>query len=167
MNQAEQWIQALGLQPHPEGGWFRELYRAEETISQNCLPERFGGDRQFSTAIFFLLNQNEVSAFHRIKQDELWHFYDGVPLQIHIIDHGGRYSVVELGRDVEAGQSLVAAVPAGCLFGASVSDPRSYGLVGCTVAPGFSFDDFEMPSRAELLDQFPKHREIIDKFTSC
>ena len=165
MNSAEQWIQTLQLNPHPEGGWFREIYRANGTISHQSLPTRFSGDRHFSTAIYFLLNMADFSAFHRIKQDELWHFYDGASLTIHMIDLTGNYSVVKLGRNIQAGETLVTVVKAGWLFGATVSDNRSYGLVGCTVAPGFDFDDFEMPSRTRLLAQYPQHRGIIEKLT--
>jgi len=166
MNGAEQqWIQSLQLREHPEGGWFREFYRADETIPHHSLPSRFSGDRHFSTAIYFLLNETDFSAFHRIKQDELWHFYDGASLTIHMIDPTGNYSAVKLGKNIQAGETLVTAVKAGWLFGATVNDNRTYGLVGCTVAPGFDFEDFEMPGRAQLLEQYPQHRIIIEKLT--
>jgi predicted cupin superfamily sugar epimerase len=166
MSDAEQWIQTLQLRPHPEGGWFREVYRSEETISPQGLPRRFSGERHFSTAIYFLLNEKEFSAFHRIKQDEIWHFYDGNALTIHMIDPSGNYSAVKLGRNPSEGESLLVVVKAGWLFGATVNGENSFGLVGCTVAPGFDFDDFEMPSRAELLDQYPQHKEIIEGLTT-
>ena len=165
MSGARHWIRALKLQPHTEGGWFREIYRADETIPGQALPGRFSGERHFSTAICFLLNETEFSAFHRIKQDEVWHFYDGASLTIHMIDPAGAYSAVKLGRNIQAGEALVAVVKAGWLFGATVNDTRSYGLVGCTVAPGFDFDDFEMPSRAQLLEQHPQHKDIIERLT--
>ena len=165
MTNAEQWIHSLQLHPHPEGGWFREVYRADEVIPRQSLPDRFTGARNFSTSIYFLLNKVEFSAFHRIQQDELWHFYDGTALTIHKIDLAGNYSAMKLGRDIQAGESLVVVVKAGWLFGATVTDTRSYGLVGCTVAPGFDFDDFEMPTRALILEQYPQHREIIEKLT--
>ena len=165
MNDTEHWIQALQLCPHPEGGWFREVYRAEETIPHQSLPSRFTGDRQFSTAIYYLLNETNFSALHRIKQDELWHSYQGASLTIHRIDPAGNYSTVKLGRNVEAGEDLVAVVKTGWLFGATVNDSSSYALVGCTVAPGFDFADLEMPSRKQLLEQYPQHRDIIGKLT--
>ena len=165
MKNAAAWIQSLQLQSHPEGGWFREVYRSKETILQQSLPSRFSGDRQFSTAIYFLLEGTDVSAFHRIKQDELWHFYQGSSLSIHVIDSFGNHSVVKLGRKPDAGEQLLAVVEAGSLFGAVVDDPKSYSLVGCTVAPGFDFDDFEMPGRESLLEEFPQHREVIEKFS--
>ncbi len=165
MNRGEQWIEALQLRRHPEGGWFREMYRAEETIPHQSLPSRFTGDRPFSTAIYFLVNETDFSALHRFKQDELWHFYDGTSLTIHMIDPAGTYSAVKLGRNIQAGEEPMAVVKAGSLFGGSVNDPNSYALVCCTVAPGFDFADFEMPSRAQLLEQYPQHRQIIEQLT--
>lgn len=166
---ATDWIEALQLTPHPEGGWYREIYRAEETISPEGLPARFTGGRNFSTAIYFLLTGHETSAFHRIRQDEVWHFYDGTGLTVHMIDPSGRYSAFKLGRDVSTGEQLVAVVPAGWLFGASVykTVADAYALVGCTVAPGFDFADFEMPSRKTLLEQYPEHRGVIERLTSA
>jgi len=94
MLSAEEWINQLDLQPHPEGGWFREVYRSKETITQSGLPERFSGERNFCTSIYFLLNQTDTSAFHRIKQDEIWHFYAGNALTIHMISPDGNYSSI-------------------------------------------------------------------------
>ncbi len=165
MNDAEGWIHALQLKRHPEGGWFREVYRAEETIFQKSLPNRFTGDRSFCTAIYFLLNERDFSALHSLKQDELWHFYAGSPLTIHVIDPEGNYSAVKLGRNITTGEEMMAVVKAGWLFGATANDPRSYALVGCTVAPGFDFADFEMPGRIELLEQYPQHGQIIERLT--
>ncbi len=165
MNDGKAWIESREMQPHPEGGWFREVYRSHETVSQHCLPGRFTGDRAFCTAIYFLLDGSDFSAFHRIRQDELWHFYDGTSLTIHMIDSGGDYSTISLGRDPYANEQPMASVPAGCLFGATVKAACSYALVGCTVAPGFDFADFELPTRDELLEQYPQHRQIIERLT--
>jgi len=165
MSDAEHWIRVLQLQPHPEGGWFREEYRAPEKIPQDALPKRFGGERSFSTAIYFLLQANEVSHLHRIQQDEVWHFYDGAGLTVHVIDAAGNYSTIKLGRDIERGESLIGVVEAGSLFGASVHGAGDFSLVGCTVAPGFDFDDFELPPRAELLGAYPQHRAVIEILT--
>jgi hypothetical protein len=134
-------------------------------LSRAALPPRFGGDRAFSTAIYFLLVGDDFSALHRIRQDEIFHFYDGSALLLHVIDPHGSYSMVKVGRDLSAGQLPQAVVKAGSLFGATVSDPRSYSLVGCTVAPGFDFADFEMPDREELCRQFPQHRPVIERLT--
>ncbi len=165
MNDAEQWIQAQQLRRHPEGGWYREVYRAQESIPHQSLPSRFTGDRPFSTAIYYLLTDTDFSAFHRINQDEVWHFYDGTSLTIHMIDPAGIYSAVKVGRNIQAGEDLVAVVRGGWLFGAAVNIPLSYALVGCTVAPGFDFADFEMPSRQKLLEDYPQHQQIIEKLT--
>jgi len=165
VHDSNHWIQALQLTQHPEGGWYREIYRAVETISRASLPERFEGDRRFSTAIYFLLSGADFSALHRIKQDELWHFYDGTSLTIHMIDPGGNYSATRLGRDVGDDESLTVVVPAGWLFGATVNDPSSFALVGCTVAPGFDFADFEMSERDALVEQFPQHQAIVERLT--
>src|SRR5262245_14881759 len=139
MSSARHWIDSLQLKPHPEGGYYRETYRCAEVIPRAGLPARFSGPRSLCTAIYFLLQGEDFSALHTIKQDEVWHFYDGAALTVHVIDPEGCYSTLQVGRDVAAGQVLQGVVPAGCLFGATVSDPASYSLVGCTVAPGFDF----------------------------
>jgi hypothetical protein len=160
---AKQWIKALDLRRHPEGGYYREVYRAGETIPRAALPGRFGGDRAFATAIYFLLEGEDCSHLHRIKQDEVWHFFEGSALTLHMIDPAGAYSTTELGRDVQAGHSLMAVVPAGWWFGATVNDAPSFSLVGCTVAPGFDFADLELPDRSLLLKQHPQHRKLIER----
>jgi predicted cupin superfamily sugar epimerase len=165
MSGAKRWIDGLRLRRHPEGGWFRESYRSEEVIAAAALPPRFSGDRAFSTAIYFLLDGAGFSALHRIKQDEVWHFYDGSSLTVHVIDPVGLYTAVTVGRNLEAGEVPQAVVKAGCFFGATVSSGRSYSLVGCTVAPGFDFADFEMPAREELCRLYPQHRQVIERLT--
>ena len=162
MNDPNHWIKSLQMQQHPEGGWFREDYRSAELIPHEALPDRFTGDRAFSTAIYYLLKQTDVSALHRIRQDEVWHFYEGSSLTIHIIEPDGNYSAAKLGTDLQAGERPMVVVRAGCIFGATVDDTESFSLIGCTVAPGFDFDDFELPSRKRLLEQFPQHKQIIE-----
>ncbi len=162
---AQRWITDLGLRPHPEGGYFREAYRASETIAQAHLPARFAGDRVYSTAIYFLLQGDDFSALHRIQSDEIWHFYDGVPVTIHVIDPAGQYTTLRLGRDLAAGEAPLQVLPAGCWFGANLADRNGYALVGCTVAPGFDFADFELPTRAALLERYPQHAAIVEALT--
>jgi predicted cupin superfamily sugar epimerase len=162
---AEELISLLGLTQHPEGGWFRETYRAAETLPAAALPDRFGGDRSFSTAIYFLLAKGDTSAFHRIKSDELWHFHAGTTLTIHIFSPAGEYHSCRLGSELAAGDSFQVIVPARCWFGAEVTGAGEFTLTGCTVAPGFDFADFEMAERQSLLAQFPAHGELIRRLT--
>ena len=160
---ARQWVDRLGLIPHPEGGFYRETYRATEGIPRPALPRRFSGDRAFSTAIYFLLTSENFSALHRIHQDEVWHHYDGDTLMIHVIAVDGTYQPIHLGKD--SASTPQAVVRAGALFGASVESPGEYALVGCTVAPGFDFADFHMPTREALLAEYPGHAAIVTRLT--
>lgn len=164
-SRAKKWIEKLNLIKHPEGGYFRETYRSLESIKQDHLPRRFSGNRVFSTCIYFLLTGDDFSAFHTIRQDEIWHFYDGTASTIHIIDTAGKYYTRILGKDIDKGEELQIIIKAGYIFGASVNSSSAYTLVGCTVAPGFDYDDFKMHSRKELLRKFPAHGEIIAKLT--
>jgi len=161
---AAYWINQLGLEPHPEGGCFKEIYRSEATVPGEALPG-YDGPRNLGTSIYFLLQDEEFSALHRIKQDELWHFYAGSTLTVHVIDVAGRYSPIRMGPDPEAGECVQALVPGGSLFGASVDGSRGYALVGCTCIPGFDFADFEMLGRDELLGRYPQHKELIERLT--
>ena len=160
---AEYWIKHLHLTNHPEGGWFSETYRAGETIPAKSLPDRFSGPRAFCTAIYFLLEQGDFSALHRIKSDEIWHFYDGAALSVEVITPMGEQYRILLGRDAERGECLQAVVPAGCWFGAEVAG--RFSLVGCTVAPGFDFSDFEMADRVTLTELFPQHAVLVARLT--
>ncbi|TLS67940.1 cupin domain-containing protein [Mariprofundus erugo] len=164
LSRAATWIDVLELQKHPEGGWYREIYRASEQIPVSGLPSRFDGERAFCTSIYFLLAGDEFSALHRIRQDELWHFYDGDGLTVHVITPDGVYSEKKLGRNPERGDSLMHVVETGHWFGASVS-ADGFALVGCTVAPGFDFADFELPSGDELLALYPHHEALIRRLT--
>jgi predicted cupin superfamily sugar epimerase len=165
MKDSRYWIKELGLERHPEGGYYKETYRSGELITPAGLPERFHGPRCFSTAIYFLLSGQEVSHLHRIKSDEIWHFYEGDTLSIHVIEPDGKYWNIRLGQDIASGGTLQGVVPAGCWFGAKVEDPGSYCLAGCTVAPGFEFEDFEMADRDTMIEVYPHLREIIDVLT--
>ncbi len=162
---AEDLIKSLGLTRHPEGGWYRETYRSSDSIPDAALP-RFGGVRSCCTAIYFLLERGDISALHRIKSDELWHFHTGATLTIHVLAPEGEHQKLRLGANVLAGESFQAMVAAGCWFGAEVSGDGAFALVSCTVAPGFDFSDFEMGDREALLNQFPKHAHIIERLTS-
>ena len=158
-----QYIQQLSLLPHPEGGHYASVYRSSEVISAASLPARFSGDRFFSTAIYFLLEGNQYSAFHRIKSDEIWHFYDGVSLNIYVIHPNGNGEILRLGRDLENGESFQQIVPAGSWFASRPVDLNGFTLAGCTVAPGFDFADFEMAEKSALLSSYPQHRNWINE----
>jgi uncharacterized protein len=161
---AKYWTKKLRLEPHPEGGYFRQTYKSDLTIGRESLPE-FSGVRAASTAIYFLLEGENFSAFHRLRSDEMWHFYAGSPLAVHVIDPAGDYLSVSLGRNPEAKQLFQAVVKAGCWFASEVQDHKSWALAGCTVAPGFEFEDFELARREQLGGQFPQHRKLIEKLT--
>jgi len=163
--EAKYWIEKLQLEAHPEGGYFRQTYRSEVSIAREALPAGFAGARAASTAIYFLLEGENFSAFHRLRSDEVWHFYAGDPLVVHVIEPEGNYSSILLGCDLEAGQVLQGVVRAGCWFASHVADWNSFSVVGCTVAPGFEFDDFELGKRAELVATYPQHREFIHRLT--
>jgi hypothetical protein len=159
-------IARLGLEKHPEGGYYRETYRSEESLSAETLPERFaGGTRSFSTSIYFLLAKDDVSALHRIKSDEVWYFHSGDVLEIHVLDQCGRYTCHKLGGTCADDVSFQVVVKAGCWFGASLENSDSYALVGCSVSPGFDFRDFELADKMDLLRVFPDKREIIERLT--
>jgi uncharacterized protein len=162
---AKHWIEKLRLEPHPEGGYFRQTYRSEVMIAREALPPRFSGPRAASTAIYFLLEGEHFSAFHRLRSDEVWHFYAGSPLVVEMIEAAGSRSSILLGDDSDAGQMFQAVVRAGCWFASHVADWKGWSLVGCTVAPGFDFADFEMAKQEELVKRYSQHREIITKLT--
>jgi uncharacterized protein len=159
---ASYWIKHLKLQPHPEGGYYRQTYKSDLVIDGMA---GLGGPRAASTAIYFLLEGQNFSAFHRLPSDEMWHFYAGSPLTVHVIDPAGEYSSLWLGSDPEAGQSFQAVVSSGCWFASHVADWKNWALVGCTVAPGFDFADFELARREELSAKYPQHREVIHMLT--
>jgi predicted cupin superfamily sugar epimerase len=166
MNEAQRWIEALDLTKHPEGGYYRETHRGGPAIRACCLPEGFRGERAASTSIYYLLPGGEISTFHRIRSDELWHYYAGSSLTVHVLfPESGRHRRLRLGLDPARNQEPQAVVPAGAWFGALVDDPASYSLMGCTVSPGFDFRDFEIARRESLLREFPEHRAVIEALT--
>ena len=162
---AKFWIERLGLMRHPEGGYYRETYRSSVTIAHEALPPEFAGARPVATAIYFLLAEEDFSALHRLKSDEMWHFYAGDALEVHVISPEGQHSMLRLGADPRGEEVLQAVVQAGSWFGSRLRAPNSYALVGCTVAPGFDFSDFELGARAELIRRYPQHRELILQLT--
>lgn len=157
-------VTKLNMLPHPEGGYYKEEYRSKGIIPNTSLPQ-FDGDRSYCTSIYFLLTSENFSGFHKIKQDEIWHFYSGSPLAVHVIDLDGNYTKHLIGMDIEKGYLPQLTVPANCWFASSVKSKNGYSFVGCTVAPGFDFNDFELAKREELTKIYPKHKEIIKALT--
>jgi predicted cupin superfamily sugar epimerase len=166
---AQTWIDRLSLESHPEGGYYRETYRTDETIPASALPDRFDGPRDAAALIYFLLPANSFSALHRIRQDEAWHFYAGAPLTLHQIAPDGTYTTCTLSRAVDEGHRLHTVVPAGTWFGATVDrgdgPDDGYALAGCTTAPAFDFADFELADRVTLAEAYPQHRDLVERLT--
>lgn len=162
---AEKWISKLELTPHPEGGFFKEVYRSTENILQVGLPARYNSERTFGTSIYFLLRGNDFSSFHKLKSDETWHFYDGCSITIYMIDEEGNFSSTVLGKSFEENVLLQFTIPRNNWFAAKPNDDKSFSLVGCSVYPGFDFQDFELANREELLKVFPQHNLLITNFT--
>lgn len=158
---AKQLIAQYNLQPHPEGGWYRETYRSSGTIPASALPPGFDGERHFSTAIYFLLEQGNFSAFHRIKSDECWHFYAGQTLYVYVLHDSGKLEIIKIGSDIFNGALFQYVVPANCWFASRPAPGSAFCFVGCTVAPGFDFADFEMAKGEELMERYPQYAEII------
>ncbi len=157
----QQLVDKYSLQPHPEGGWYKQTYKSTESVAAAALPERFGGDRPFSTAIYFLLEQGNFSAFHRIKSDECWHFYAGDTLQVYVIQQDGTLKIISLGQAIENDELFQYVVPANCWFASRPAPGSAFSFVGCTVAPGFDFADFELANADVLSKEYPQHAAII------
>lgn len=160
---AKQYINHLQLIKHPEGGYFREVYRSGERILPTHLPKRYKSSRNFSTSIYFLLEGKQFSSFHILKSDELWHFYDGSAVLLYIISQKGELSVKKLGRDQDS--ELQLTIEKQNWFAAEVEDKKSFALFGCTVSPGFEFEDFELGKRDDLIKKFPQHSVLIKRLT--
>jgi uncharacterized protein len=156
-----QLIEQYGLQPHPEGGWYKQTYKSSEVIAASALPERFGGNRPISTAIYFLVEEGNFSAFHRIKSDECWHFYAGDPLHVYVLQQSRKLEIISLGNNIAKGELFQYVVPANCWFASRPAPGSRYSFVGCTVAPGFDFTDFELAQADSLSAAYPRHETII------
>ncbi len=164
-NEIQKLITKLELVPHPEGGYFKEIYRSDDYIKKDFLPARYSQKRVFSTSIYYLLSENQVSHFHRLRSDETWHFYSGSPLIIHCINKNSAYEQIKIGSLFSENIFPQYTIKHGTWFAAEVSEKNSYSLIGCTVAPGFEYDDFELAKRNNLVVLFPQHKEIISRLT--
>ncbi|MBI1221458.1 MAG: hypothetical protein GC180_02545 [Bacteroidetes bacterium] len=158
---AKELIASLNLSAHVEGGAFRETYRSAQVL----YPEGYPGVRSAATAIYFLLQEGEFSAFHRILSDEMWHHYTGDPLHIYEIDRNGKLIIHKLGKNLDDGEKFQLVIPGGSWFASRCEKPGGHTLAGCTVAPGFDFKDFELADRAQLIQLFPEHAELINSMT--
>lgn len=156
--EAKALIKKLGLTPHPEGGYYRRVYESKEL----CCPNYTDDTRPTSTAIYYLLEKGDFSAFHRLKSDEIWHFHKGDAMKIYSIDTAGSLSVDKLGVDLEAGELPMKIISSGTWFAAEPLG--AYSLVGCTVSPGFDFADFELAQTSELEQKFARHKALIRRF---
>jgi predicted cupin superfamily sugar epimerase len=164
MNTADYFIKNLNMTPHPEGGFYKEIYASEENITSNDLKVDFEGSRILWTSIYFLLRDGEVSNFHRLKSDEMWYYHSGSPLTIYMISPEGELITEQLGLDIEHGEKPQILVPKNYIFGSAMNH-EGYALVGCMVSPGFEFRDFELFKRNELIAKYPQHQQIIQKLT--
>ncbi len=163
---ADDLIHHFNLQPHPkEGGFFRETYRAAEPWPVTALPARYRGERAASTAIFYLLTPGTYSALHRLQTDEIFHFYLGAPVRMLQLSPDGAGRTVVLGPDVAAGQQLQVVVPRGVWQGSLLEPGGAFALLGCTVAPGFEYIDYEGGDRQSLLNEYPDQDELIRRLT--
>jgi predicted cupin superfamily sugar epimerase len=158
-------VKELDLLPHPEGGYYKETYRSEGKITQACLSPDFFGDRNMATGIYFLIEKGNFSALHKIKSDETWHFYYGDALEVIEINEQGILTITKIGSHLLQGQTFQYTVKANTWFGSRVSANGNFSLVGCTVYPGFDFNDFELAKRDDLIKLFPKHQTIITELT--
>ncbi|MCD6017104.1 MAG: hypothetical protein K0S53_225 [Bacteroidetes bacterium] len=158
-------VNKLALIPHPEGGYYKETYRSTLNIAQQCLPKGFNGERSVATGIYFLIEKGNFSALHKIKSDETWHFYYGDTLEVIEINEEGTLTSTFIGSDLSEGETFQYTVKANNWFGSRVKGEGKMSLVGCTVYPGFDFNDFELAKREDLVQSFPQHSKIITELT--
>ena len=160
MSEAKKIVDFYKMESHPEGGWYKETYRSNTKTSIDNL-----GQRNLMTSIYFLLESHQTSNFHKIKSDELWFYHSGSPLTVHCIYPNGEYEMLHIGPNFEKGETFQALVPKGTIFGSTVNIENTYAMVGCTVSPGFDFNDFKLFEKDELIAEFPQHHSIIEKLT--
>jgi len=156
-------IQQLELKPHPEGGFYKEMYKSDDFVDETCLPGKFNAKRRFCTSIYYLLSAGDFSAFHRIKSDELWHYYAGGNIILHLLDIENGYQKKMLRNQLTSDGLFQVIVPANTWFAAEVLEGDHFSLAGCTVSPGFDFDDFELADKTKLQQEFPTHADLIDR----
>ncbi|MEZ4887760.1 MAG: cupin domain-containing protein [Chitinophagales bacterium] len=162
---AQHYIQHLQLEAHPEGGYFRRTYQSSLTLPSTALPKHFKESRLAASAIYFLLTTESFSAFHQLQADELWHFYAGSTVTLYLIHPDSTLQTIEVGDPLtNPNASFQALIPAQTWFAAAVTTADSYALVGCTLAPAFDFEDFELAEKQTLLQQYPQHSTWIERY---
>ena len=163
IKQAKYWIEKLNLRQHPEGGFFIETYRSQRHLN---LPE-YDGPRSACTAIYYLLIGDEISFFHRIMSDEIWHFYAGSSLSLHVIEEeeeDTKLTEIRLGSNIDNNEKFQAVIKSGSWFAASVINCDSYSLVGCTVSPGFDYRDWQLGELQTMKRLYPQYKSIVEKY---
>lgn len=156
-------IQRLKLEPHPkEGGYFRETYRSAASSSQ----AGYHGPRNHGTAIYYLLKPGTFSALHRLRGDEIFHFYLGDPVRMLQLFSDGTSRTIILGPHLDQEQHVQVVVPGGVWQGTLLEPGSNFALLGCTVAPGFDYADYEHGDRETLLRAYPDQRDLIEKLAT-
>jgi predicted cupin superfamily sugar epimerase len=156
------WIKELKLKPHPEGGHYVETYKSQVYTSENEVAQ-CKNRRQCASLIYYLLNKEECSAFHRLQSDEIWLFHAGSPLNLYLIEPNGDLRIEKLGAQPDREENLQVFVPANTWFAAELNQNDSYGLMSCLVSPGFEWQQFELADKNKLLQEFPKHNVLINR----
>ncbi|QGY39717.1 cupin domain-containing protein [Pseudodesulfovibrio cashew] len=164
---AEEVIDILGLEPHPEeGGYFRETHRAEELLGGESVPSRYAGDRCHSTAIYYLLTPGTYSHMHLLQSDEIFHFYLGDSCEMLQLHPDGAGEVVRFGTNLPAGERPQVRVPRGSWQGMRLVPGGRFALMGCTVAPGFEYEDYAHGDRSVLLEKYPDFEVLVRELTA-
>lgn len=163
MKNKSYWIERLKMEKHQEGGYYTSYYESPIHVTGQAINKTFEGTRPLATSIYFLIEENDASNFHRLQADEIWYFHEGSPLTVAVISPEGVLTEHKLGLDFDKGERPQLLVPAGSIFGSYVNE--AYALVSCAVAFGFDFRDFELFEREDLLKQYPEHSKIVKKLT--
>jgi predicted cupin superfamily sugar epimerase len=155
---AAYYIEKLQMEAHPEGGFYKETYRSDFLVNNAN-----GAERNICTAIYFLLADSDKSHFHRIQSNELWFHHQGETLEIVFIQNG-ILNTVYLGANLDDGEVFQTTIPANTWFASKLKNSNGFGLVSCTVAPGFDFSDFEMANKQSLLQEYPDLKNVIETY---
>ena len=157
-------IERLNLLPHPEGGYYRRNWQSQlQAEAKDATGKSVHPIRSIGSSILYLLPSNEVCAWHRVACDEMWHYYNGSGLKMYLLNSFTGLSEHSLGMDIEKGQLPQLIIPRNTWFCGEVLDNEAYSFCGCTLWPSFSYADFELAEQHKLLDEFPAHKELINR----